>query len=136
MRTRSLLVPALITAAALAAGCGSASSTADFEGEAKDVAQVIEDLQEYAQQDDANEICQNVLDSEVVQRIPGGDCVRTISQAIDDADNYDLTVDSVRVSGTTARARVKAGRDEDQVETIELRKTGDVWKITRLAAAS
>ena len=125
---------ALLVAASLA-GCGSSSSSTEFEGEEKDVAQVIEDLSDYAQRDEANEICQNVLDTEVVQRIPGGDCVKTIEQAIEEADNYDLTVDSVRVSGTTARARVKAGRDEDQVETIELRKNGDVWKITRLAAA-
>ena len=132
MRTR---LPIALLVAASIAGCGGSSSSGQFEGEEKEVAQVIEDLQDYAQRNEANEICQNVLDTEVVQRISGGDCVKTIEQAIDEADNYDLTVDSVRVSGTTARARVKAGRDEDQVETIELRKNGDVWKITRLAAA-
>jgi len=132
---RSRLTIALVLAAALA-GCGGTSATGDFKGEEKEVAQVIEDLQEYAAKDDANEICESVLDTEVVQRIPGGDCEKTIKQAIDEADNYDLTVDSVRISGTSARARVKAGRDEDQVETIELRKEGDVWKITSLAGAA
>ena len=128
-------LPIALLVAASVAGCGSSSSSGQFEGEEKEVAQVIEDLQDYAQRNEASEICQNVLDTEVVQRISGGDCEKTIEQEIDEADNYDLTVDSVRVSGTTARARVKAGRDEDQVETIELRKNGDVWKITRLAAA-
>jgi hypothetical protein len=129
---RTTVVPILALLAL--AGCGQAADSAgDFKGEEKKVAQVIEDLQEYAQQDDAGEICETILDPDAVQGIPGGDCEKAMKQAIDEADNYDLTVDSVRVSGTTARARVKAGRDEDQVETIELRKRSDLWKITRLA---
>jgi hypothetical protein len=131
---RTRLAIALLVAASMA-GCGGASSTSDLKGDSKDVAEVIEDLQDYAQRNEADQICKNVLDAEVVKEIAGGDCIKTIEQAIDEADNYDLTVDSVRVTGTTARARVKAGRDEDQVETIELRKNGDAWKITRLAAA-
>ena len=131
MRTR---LPIALLAAAFLAGCGGTSSTGDFKGDEKDVAQVIEDLQDYAQRDDADKICKEVLDTEVVQRIAGGDCPKTIGQAIDEADNYDLTVDSIRVTGTTARARVKAGRDEKQVETIELVREGTLWKISQLAA--
>ena len=128
-------LPALAAALALLAGCGSTDSTGEFSGDEKDVAQVVEDLQQAANDDDARTVCRSLLSSEAIQRIPGGDCTKAIDQAFEDADNFELTVDDVRVSGTRATAKVKAGRDEDQVETVELVKQGDVWKITRLAGS-
>ena len=67
--------------------------------------------------------------------LPGGDCRAAIAKAFDDADNFELKVDDVRISGTRATARVKAGHDEDQVETITLVREGNVWKISQLAGA-
>jgi hypothetical protein len=133
MRRHLLL---LICVPALVAGCGGAAdSSEDFSGEEQKVAQVIEDLQEAAADDAARRACQSLLASEVVQKAPGGDCTKAVEQAFEDADNYDLTVDDVRISGTRATARVKAGRDEDQVETITLVREGNVWKIAQLAGS-
>jgi hypothetical protein len=126
----------LIFVPALFAGCGAATNSADdFSGEEEKVAQVVEDLQDAAQDDAPRRVCQSLLASEVIQKIPGGDCQKAVAKAFDDADNFDLTVDDVRISGTRATARVKAGRDEDQVETITLVREGTVWKISQLAGS-
>src|SRR3954454_3373989 len=130
MRRHLLLLMCL---PALLAGCGAAANSADdFSGEDQKVAQVIEDLQDAAQDDAPDRVCKTLLATSVVQKIPGGDCRRAIDRAFDDADNFDLSVDDVRISGTTATARVKAGADEDQVENITLVREGNVWKISQL----
>ena len=130
-----LVVLALLLAAALA-GCGGTGgdSAADFSGAEQDVARVVEDLEEAGQEEDPRRICQALLASELVQRIEdaGGDCVKAIDKALDEADTFALTVESVRVTGTTARARVETGLDEETVEVIELEREGNAWRIAGL----
>ena len=130
MPRRVLLLIAL--SALVAAGCGSSSdSSSDFEGEQQRVAQVVEDLQEASVEDEPRRVCQSLLAPQAVARIGRGKCVAAVDAALKDADTYELDVKDVRISGTTARARVESGRDGDQVETIELVKVGRDWKIAR-----
>jgi phosphopantetheine adenylyltransferase len=120
------------------AGCGgTGDSAADFDGAEQDVAQAIEDLEEAGQEDEPRRICQALLSRELVQRIEdaGGDCTQAIDEALDQTDTFALTVEDVRVSGTRARARVETGLDEEKVETIELVREGDAWKIAGLPGA-
>jgi outer membrane murein-binding lipoprotein Lpp len=129
---RLLAIAAALTALALA-GCGqSGSSAEDFEGEEQRVAEVVEDLQELSVDDDARSICRTLLAPQL-QRAARPDCTRAVDEALKDADSYELDVTDVRITGTNARARVEAGRDGDQVETIELVRVGRDWKISRLA---
>jgi hypothetical protein len=133
---RTLLSILSLFALAFAIGCSqSADSTGDFEGAKKDVAQVVEDLQDASVDDDPQKICNEILAPALVRTAEGG-CVRAIDQALKDADTYELEVTDVRITGANARARVEAGRDKDQVETIELVKVGRAWKISRLAGTA
>jgi hypothetical protein len=124
---RRLLPIALI--AAVAAGCGAAAdSTGDFEGAEQDVAEVVEDLERAASEDEPRRVCTQLLARDAARRL-GADCSRTVEQAFDRADTFALAVKSVRITGTTARARVATGRDEDQTEVLGLVRERNGWRL-------
>jgi phosphopantetheine adenylyltransferase len=134
------LAALVLALAALLAGCGGATtdSAGDFKGAEQDVARTIEDLEEAGQEDEPRRICQALLAKDVVQRIEesGGDCTKAVDKALDQADTFTLTVESVRVTGDTARARVETGADEEKIETLELVREDDAWRISSLPGAS
>ena len=131
--------PAILALLALAlAGCGAANdSAADFDGAEQEVARAVEDLEEAAQEDDPRRICGALLAQDVRDDL-GGDCEKRIQQALDQTDTFALTVESVRVTGDRARARVETGLDEEQIELMELVREGEgeaaAWKIAGLPA--
>src|SRR3954466_3164481 len=107
---------ALLAAAVVAlplAGCGAAPQTSKskFQGEQQKVAQVVDDLAAAGRSGDADKICSDILAKELVAELKsaGGDCVTEMKSAIDDASDYDLRVDSVKVDGNNATARVRQG---------------------------
>jgi hypothetical protein len=131
------ILAALLLLAAVAAGCGAAGSSAgDFEGAEQEVAQVVEDLEEAATEDEPRRVCTQLLARELVQRL-GRNCLRVVQTAFDQADTYALSVDDVRVTGNRARARVLTGRDEDpdEAETFELVREANGWRLLSLGAA-
>ncbi len=131
MRIPTLLL-ALLAALALAACGETAGGTGDFEGTEADVAQVVEDLQTAAQEDEPDRICRNLLAASFVRQIgeSGVDCREAVS---DDADGFDLEVRDVSVSGSTATARVASGAGESAEQgTVRLAREGDNWRITDL----
>jgi cytochrome P450 len=124
--------------AALAAGCGaSASSAGDFEGEEKRVAEVVEKLQSAGETGDAAEICQEVLASDLREemRAAGANCEQELDKAIEDADDFELEVEDVTVSGDTATAKVR-GRDggEERVRDFEFVREEGGWRATSLGS--
>jgi hypothetical protein len=130
MKLRVLTPLALVALAA--AGCGApASSTNDFKGDEKQVAQVVEDLQDAASQDEPKRVCDDILSPKLTQSL-GDKCRDAVEAGFDDADTSELIVDSVRVTGTTARAQVFVGADEERKELMTFEKTGDDWKIASL----
>jgi len=135
MRPRSIALAAVL--AATLAGCGTAaSSDEDFEGAEADVAQVVEDLEEAASENEPRRVCTALLATEVSRELGGG-CIQAVENAFDDADTPALSVTSVRITGDRARARVRPGLDEDRDadEILELvRESGD-WRIARFAGA-
>jgi hypothetical protein len=119
---------------ALAAGCGAAGGSAgDFQGTEQDVAQVVEDLEQAATEDEPRRVCTQLLARELVQRL-GRNCLRAVETAFDQADTYALSVEDVRVTGNRARARVLTGRDEDPdaAETLELVREANGWRLASL----
>jgi hypothetical protein len=135
MRTLVLVI-FLLVAIALA-GCTAASSTGSFSGAEKDVANAIEDLQTAAQRDDETRICRDLVARPVLDKLrtrtPPRPCTAVVAQALDDQDSTELTVKDVRVTGTTARARVELGRDKDRSTVMTLRREGSAWKIETFA---
>ena len=104
-------LPVLLVALALA-GCGAEqeqSSVEKFQGEDRAVAQKVEDLQEAGEGRNPEDICSDILASSLVQQLEAADvkCADEMEKAIDDADDYDLEVQEVTVSGSTATAQVR-----------------------------
>jgi hypothetical protein len=131
-----LAVPLVL--AALATGCGaSASSAGDFEGEERRVADVVEQLQSAGETGDAAEICNEVLSQQLRDQIQeaGASCEQELDKAIDDADDYELEVEDVTISGNSATATVR-GRDrgEERVRDFEFVREGRNWRATSLGS--
>ena len=130
-------LPVLLAALALA-GCGAQaeqSSVENFRGEERAVAQKVEDLQEAGEGREPEDICSNILASSLVQQIEaaGVKCADEMEKAIDDADDYDLQVQEVTVSGSTATAQVRRG-DDGPTETMEFTKENGQWRATSLSS--
>src|SRR5688572_4242921 len=124
-------------AAALAlAGCGStgSSSAGDFEGQERDVAQVVEDLQRAAQSRDGGKVCSEIFARELVDQLSEGDqdCIDEVEKAIGDADDYELRVTGVTVAGQTATAAVE---QDGRKATFALVRQDDRWRIAEMQAA-
>ena len=129
-------LPVLLVALALA-GCGAQtepSSTENFQGEDRAVAQKVEDLQEAGEGRNPEDICSDILASSLVQQLEaaGVKCADEMEKAIDDADDYDLQVQDVTVSGSTATAEVRRG-DDGPTETMEFTKENGQWRATSLS---
>ena len=130
----ALALPLLL--AALASGCGAnPSSAGDFEGEEKNVAEVVEKLQSAGETGDAGEICGELLAKRLSDQIQetGSTCDQELEKALGDADDFDLEVEAVTVSGTSATAKVK-GRigDRDGVRDLRLVREGADWRLSDL----
>jgi hypothetical protein len=138
MRPLARLLP-LALAAALA-GCGQEqSSTSDFEGTEKAVAQVVEDLQSAAQGRKPAEICNDLLTRELADqlKVGDGDCVDEMEKVAGDAEDFQLEVTDVTVTGTTATAQVKGrkGGDADGTTTFRLTREDGDWRLADLGAS-
>ena len=130
-----LLVPLLLALT----GCGQAvsSSTDDFSGQEQAVAQVVEDLQDAGSSRDADRICSDILAPQLVDRMrsAGSTCAKEMESAIDDADDFELQVRDVRITGNTATATVDRGPDGDAgTATFEFARVGDEWRATSLSS--
>ena len=132
-RPMRLTVAILAASAALALGaCGGASTAGTFEGEEETVATVVEDLQRQGEKGEAAKICTDLLTAALQEKVEAGSssCATELKKALEDADAFELEVQDVSISGTTATAKVK-GVDEDDgiIRTVELEKVDDDWRI-------
>jgi hypothetical protein len=133
---RLVLLPLL-----LLAGCGQAQTSAnEFEGDEKAVAQTIEDLQAAAQGRKPGEICSDILARDLAEKLKstGTDCVREMEKVTSDADDFELQVKEVSVTGTTATATVRArmgGKDDAETTFSLTREDGD-WRLTDLGSSA
>ena len=131
----SRTVALLLAAAGIATGCGTggSNSSADFTGPKKDVAKAVEDFESAARRSDQAKICRDLLATSLIDtlRAGGRSCDSAVSDALDDADTFDMTVKSVTVSGSTATAVVDS-KEKSANDTFKLEKVGGRWKIASL----
>ncbi len=133
MRPLLRLLPLLLAAAL--AGCGQAQTSAnDFKGSEKAVASAIEDLQSAAQNRKPADICSDVLSRELADKLKsaGNDCVRELEKVTGDADDFELEVLAVTVTGTTATAEVRRG-DDGPTQTMQFTQERGEWRATALS---
>jgi len=126
---RLLALLALVLASAALAGCTAANpntSAGGFEGEERDVAQVIDDLKGSR---DPEEICSRLLTDDFAKSLEadGHDCVDEFEAVIRDVADTDMDVRDISVSGSTARAQV---RQDGKSATFELERDGSSWRIS------
>jgi hypothetical protein len=131
---RSLRLLPLLLAAAIA-GCGQAQSSAgDFKGAEKDVADTIEQLQTSAQNRKPEDICSEVLARGLVEKLKtsDNDCVDEVEKITGDADDFELDVTKVAITGTTATATVKAlkGDRDNAVTNFALVREDGKWRLS------
>ncbi len=129
---RSSLPVALLAAVSLA-GCTQAPSTStdDFTGDEKDVAQVIADLSDDAARNRQAHVCGELI-TERLQKAVAGDssCPDEVKKAFEDADAAALDVDDVTITGTDATADVSTKDGDETVKrTFELIKVDGTWRI-------
>jgi hypothetical protein len=131
MRRPILTLLALL--AATAAGCGQTNAPSqDFSGAEEDVAEVVEDLQVAAQEDETRRICTDLLSGALSRRL-GDRCPQVVAAALDDTDTFEVSADSVRIAGQRARVRVTTGRDGDEEELLVLVNERGDWRIDEFA---
>ena len=131
------LVVMVIAATALS-GCTAASedSATEFKGTQAEVAKVVEDLQDAGRRRDENKICEQLIASELRDRIKAAgaaDCQSAMDDVLGDADTFELDVKKVTVQGNTATAEVVSdGRTKDRTDTLRLVKQRGAWRIAAL----
>jgi ABC-type uncharacterized transport system auxiliary subunit len=130
---------AVAACAALLAGCQPTSSSgknvSTFKGEQRQVAQAVADFQKAASSDDDNVLCRDHLAKALADRLAahGKGCPAVVHEAIRNADSLDMTVQSVRVDGQNATARVKLETGKkDRTVTLPLVREGGRWRIAGL----
>ncbi len=116
-------------------GCGAARQSAEskFKGEQAKVAKVVDDLATAGRRRDAKTICDRILSSALRNEVAnaGGNCNDEMKRAIDDADDFDLQVRSVKVTADKATAEVRQGKD-GPVTTFEFVREGGSWRASAL----
>jgi hypothetical protein len=121
------------------AGCGAAQESSSVEkfksGDEREVAQKIEDLQQAGSRRDPEQICTEILAKSLVRELEaaGASCTDEMKKAIEDADDYELDVREVTVTGSTATATVRRG-DDGPTETMEFTREGSDWRATSLSS--
>jgi sirohydrochlorin ferrochelatase len=126
----------LLLATLALAGCTTQQDTsADrFQGAERQVAEVVDDLAAASRSGDGDEICTQIVTAELAQDLAAGDeCKDQVEQALSDANDYDLEVRDVTVSGSTARAEVRQG-DDGRTATLEFERGRGGWRVTSLGA--
>ncbi len=115
--------------------CGSATvSTSSFKGEDKAVAQAVANLQSNATAGEEQKICAADLAAAIVTRLGGTKgCETTIKHRLTEVDSFEVTVESVQVTGAKATANVRSIKSgKAWLATLTLVREGGKWKASEL----
>ena len=132
MLRRAAIAAALALPVAVT-GCTAtgSSSSSKFTGAEADVAKVVSDLSTAGKRKDAQKICTEILSQQLVRQLSdaGTSCAAEMKKAIDDADDFNLDVQSVDVKGNKATAVVQRGSDGPKATFSFVRESGG-WRAT------
>ena len=134
---RRLAITAAVAVLLGASGCtanGSSSSSATFTGTKGDVAKVVSDLSQAGRRKQADRICTQILARTLVQQLSqaGTSCAQEMKKAIEDASDFDLEVLKVTITGATATAEVKRGKN-GPTEAMTFARENGQWRATSLS---
>src|SRR4051812_24905061 len=134
---RRTVLATLALALALSA-CGTAAPRQDSKFKNSDqaaIAKLVDDLAAAGRAKNASKICTEILAKQLVDELKsaGGNCETEMKRAIDDAQDFDLRVKDVKVTGTTATAQVSQG-DTKKTATFAFVKEKGGWRATALGS--
>ncbi len=132
---RALTLPCVALLSLGLSACAKSVSTSGLKGEAKAAAETIKNLQTDVTAGDEKKICQNDLAKPLVTKLDatGGSCQEAIKGQLTEVDSFEVTVEAMQVSGTTATAHVKSiYSGKTRKGTLSLVKEGDKWKVASL----
>jgi hypothetical protein len=130
---RTVFAAALLALVLSACGAAPASQESRFTGDKAQIAKLVDDLAAAGTKHDADKICTQILAKQLVDELKsaGGNCVSEMNRAITDASDYDLQVDDVKVTGTTATAKVRQGKSK-KTATFSFVKEKAGWRASAL----
>ena len=124
----------LLLALAAGAGCGGddGPNAKRFDGDSKDVAAVVDRLQEYARDSDGPKICSDLMTPQLAQFVASSfdtSCEKRVSQQLGD-DATTITIRRLRVDGPLASATVT--EQNRNVTGMAFVKRDGEWRISRI----
>jgi hypothetical protein len=132
---RALALPCAVLLALGLSACAKSVSTSGLKGEAKAAAETIKNLQTDVTAGDEKKICENDLAKPLVSKLDasGGGCEKAIKGQLTEVDSFEVTVEAMQVSGSTATAHVKSiYSGKSRKGTLSLAKEAGKWKISSL----
>lgn len=129
-----------ILGASLAIGCGGGdddgSENADrYEGDEREVAALVDDFADAGRDGDGARVCDEIFAVALtrnVEREAKQSCEAEVEENLPEGE-YELEVDAIDVNGQTATANVTD--EEDNRSVLHMVKSGDAWRILRVAPA-
>jgi hypothetical protein len=126
----------LVIAALALGGCTATapSSAGKFKGAESDVAKVVDDVQSAGRRGEPDKLCNDLFTSELANRFKAGSatCVDEVEKAMRDVNDYDLEVTDITVTGDTATAKVKQGK-ENRTGTFSFERVGNAWRVSSIS---
>ncbi len=129
---RALALSCLPLCALAISACATKTSTSNFSGAEKSVAQTVANLQSAATAGEQKKICAEDLSASVVGSLGGTKgCEAAIKEQVAEIDGTEADVESVQVNGKTATAKVRSTYSgKKQVSEVTLVEEGGKWKIS------
>ena len=126
-----------LAAGVLAVGCGDDgddvnNNADDYSGQDAEVAQVVDDFANAGRDGDGEKICGEIFSEELTQNVEKAaeqSCPTEVQDNLPE-DEYELEVNTLEVSGSTATVGVTDQDDNKSVLHIE--KDGASWRIARV----
>ena len=143
-RLRLLSLAPLALALVALGGCTSSTSKTadDFKGPQKDVAKAVDELASAAKKVDAGKICDSLVTADLKAQLTtlaksskrGTDCADQLKDSLTDSDSFDLDVQSIKISGTTAvvTIKTKTNAKDDPVDTITMTNQRG-WRVSKIS---
>jgi hypothetical protein len=130
-------VTAALAGAATLAGCslGGDEEPRPISGQAKRVAQVIEELERAARRQDFAAICDDLLSTAARRRAGGRDCAKLLQDSAGEVRRPSIRLIAIELTRDGARATVRTrARGQTAVEdTLVLVREGRDYRIESLA---
>jgi hypothetical protein len=110
------------------------SGTAGFTGAKADIATALNLLASDASSTNGADICKSVLANAVRSELNKlGTCATIIDNQLKTTDDSTLTIESIKVAGTTASARVQTVHDRNKViSTVTLVRQSGSWRVASI----